>query len=81
MNPSATQQHHARSMMHLDASPRVPTTTYNCSSYNFFNFLSTYPSVAEDDVSISPSISGKTSAASLQRRTSTSHHGGDSCGA
>ena len=28
MNPSATQQHHARSMMHLDASPRVPTTTY-----------------------------------------------------
>ena len=49
MNPSATQQHHARRMMHLDASPRVPTT-YNSSSYNLQ--LPTLPSVAEDDVSI-----------------------------
>ena len=70
MNPSATQQHPARRMMHqmqARASRQLPT---KCSSYNFF--LSTYPSVAEDAVSISPSISGKTAAAS-PGRSSTRH--------
>ena len=53
MNPSATQQHHARSMMHLMQARASPDDLHS-SSYNF-NFLqlpTTYPPVAEDDVSI-----------------------------
>ena len=52
MNPFATQQHHARSMMYLIQARASPDTTYL--SYNFsYTFLSFI--VAKDDVSISPS--------------------------
>jgi len=50
MNPSATQQHHARSMMH-QMQARASPDNYS-SSYNFLQLSTTILQVAEDDVSI-----------------------------
>ena len=80
MNPSATQQHHARRMMHqmLARASRLPTYS---SSYNF-NFLPTYPPVAEDDVSIF-NLNSRYDVSRFPSKGATLHliAGGDPCSA
>ena len=57
MNPFATQQHHARSMMYLIQARASPDTTYL--SYNFtYTFLSFL--VAEDGVQVQQAFSFST---------------------